>query len=221
LQPGLIFTPMFPVFTKDNFQLLCRKLARKDGDLAAIIKTHQYPPMWVRPQKFSTLVLAILEQQVSLAAAYAAYKKLKEKTRLITPGNILSLTDTELRACYFSRQKIIYVRDLALAIQNKTLQLAKLAALPDDAVRTQLTKIKGIGTWTADVYLMHALRRTDVFPLGDLALVNSIKEIKQLPPHTTKEHLLELGEAYRPYRTIASMIYWHAYIKKRNIKLQG
>ena len=175
--------------------------------------------MWTRPQRFSTLVLVILEQQVSLASAYAAYKKLKEQTGIITPQKIMAMDDDALRSCYLSRQKMIYVRELATAIQNKKLRLPQLAQMTDDEVREQLTQIKGIGTWTADVYLMQSLQRTDVFPLGDLALVNSIKEVKGLPAGTPKEHLLELGEAYRPHRTIASMIYWHAYIKKRNIKL--
>ena len=91
----------------------------------------------------------------------------------------------------------------------------------EDEIRLELKKIKGIGDWTVDVYLMHALQRTDLFPLGDIALVNSLKEIKQLHPHTTKENMFAIAESWRPYRTIASMILWHAYIKKRNIKLQG
>jgi DNA-3-methyladenine glycosylase II len=176
--------------------------------------------MWTRPQTYSTLVLVILEQQVSLASAYAAYKKLKEKMGNITPAKMLTMSDEALRECYLSRQKTIYVRDLANAIQNKKLRLSQLPNMPDEEVRAELTQIKGIGVWTADVYLMQSLQRTDVFPLGDLALVNSIKEVKELPTGTSKEHLQELGEAYRPYRTIASMIYWHAYIKKRNIKLE-
>jgi DNA-3-methyladenine glycosylase II len=208
-------------FGPDNFFLFCDLLAKKDRHIKSIVQVHGYPPMWTRPQTYSTLVLVILEQQVSLASAYAAYKKLKGKTGNITPAKILAMSDDPLRECYLSRQKTIYVRDLANAILNRKLQLPQLAKMPDDEVRAQLTQIKGIGVWTADVYLMQSLQRTDVFPLGDLALVNSIKEVKELPTGTSKENLLELGEAYRPYRTIASMIYWHAYIKKRNIKLEG
>src|SRR5439155_16024752 len=85
----------------------------------------------------------------------------------------------------------------------------------------ELKKIKGIGDWTVDVYLMHALQRTDLFPLGDIALVNSLKEVKQLHPHISKEEMLAIAEPWRPYRTIASMILWHAYIKKRNIKIKS
>ena len=176
--------------------------------------------MWTRKATFATLILTILEQQVSLASAYAAYKKLKQRIR-VTPKNILSLTDVELRACYFSRQKIVYARELANAIQTKQLSLRKLTRLKEEEIRDQLKKIKGIGDWTVDVYLMHALQRTDLFPLGDIALVNSLKEVKQLPPHTTKEEMLAIAEPWRPYRTIAAMILWHAYIQKRGIKLQG
>ena len=177
--------------------------------------------MWTRPPTFSTLILTILEQQVSLASAYAAFKKLKEKIKRVTPQNILVLTDAELRACYFSRQKIVYARELANAIQNSQLNLNQLSLATEDEVRYEFKKIKGIGDWTADVYLMHALQRTDLFPLGDIALVNSLKEIKQLHPQITKDEMLKIAEPWRPYRTIASMILWHAYIKKRNIKIQS
>ena len=176
--------------------------------------------MWTRPATFQSLVLFILEQQVSLASAYAAFKKLKEKIGYVTPSKILSLTDEELRSCYFSRQKIIYARELAKAILSKQLRLKKFSDAHEDEIRIELKKIKGIGDWTVDVYLMHSLQRTDLFPLGDIALVNSLKETKKLHPHTTREVMLAIAESWRPYRTIASMILWHAYIRKRGIKLQ-
>lgn len=210
---------MIRQFTKDNFINICDQLSKKDKDLKKIIKLHGHPPMWTRPATFQTLILIILEQQVSLASAYAAFKKLKQKVGYITPAKILSLTDTELRACYFSRQKIIYARELAKTIQNKQINLKKLSLTADDAIRIELKRIKGIGDWSVDVYLMHALQRTDLFPLGDIALVNSLKETKQLHPKITKEEMLALAESWRPYRTIASIILWHAYIKKRGIKI--
>lgn len=212
---------MHQTFDSANFKKICNKLCRIDKDLHAIIRQYGHPPMWTRPATFQTLVLTILEQQVSLASAYAAFKKLKERVGYVTPEKILSLKDEELRACYFSRQKIIYARELAKAIQSKQLMLNKFSNSHEDEIRVELKKIKGIGDWTVDVYLMHALQRTDLFPLGDIALVNSLKEIKQLHADTTKENMLSIAESWRPYRTIASMILWHAYIKKRNIKLQG
>jgi DNA-3-methyladenine glycosylase II len=207
------------VFNKENFEKLCRKLAKKDAELAAIIKEHGYPPMWTRPATFQTLILTILEQQVSLASAYAAFKKLKERIGFVTPSKILSLSDAELRACYFSRQKIVYARELATTICKRKLVLSKLAHLHEEEIRIEMKKLKGIGDWTVDVFLMHALQRTDLFPLGDIALVNSLKEVKRLPKDISKEKMLRIAEPWRPYRTIASMILWHAYIKRRGIKL--
>jgi DNA-3-methyladenine glycosylase II len=175
--------------------------------------------MWTRPGTFQTLILFILEQQVSLASAYAAFRKLKQRIGFVTPSRILALTDDELKACYFSRQKIVYARGLAEAIQSKQLSLRKISTSTNEEIRTQLKKIKGIGDWTVDVYLMHVLRRTDLFPLGDIALVNSLKEVKKLPHHVTRDELLAVAEPWRPYRKIASMILWHAYIQKRGIKI--
>jgi DNA-3-methyladenine glycosylase II len=212
---------MIRQFSEKDFKLICNKLSKRDKHLKLIIKTHGHPPMWTRPATFQTLILFILEQQVSLASAYAAFKKLKQKIGFVTPSKILRLTDAELRACYFSRQKIVYARELANAIKNKQLNLKKLSTATEDEIRVELKKIKGIGDWTVDVYLMHALQRTDLFPLGDIALVNSLKEVKQLHLHTTKEEMLAIAESWRPYRTIASMILWHAYIQKRGIKIQG
>ena len=212
---------MHQTFDSSNFKKICNKLCRIDKDLYAVIKQHGHPPMWTRPATFQTLILTILEQQVSLASAYAAFKKLKKRIGYVTPAKILSLSDEELRSCYFSRQKIIYARELATAVQSKQLRLKKFSIAHEDEIRLELKKVKGIGDWTVDVYLMHALQRSDLFPLGDIALVNSLKEIKKLHVSTTKEDMLAIAESWRPYRTIASMILWHAYIQKRGIKLQG
>jgi len=209
------------IFNKENFSVICDKLSKKDKHLRQVIVQYGYPPMWTRPNTFQTLVLTILEQQVSLASAYAAFKKLKQRIGFVTADKILGLSDAELRACYFSRQKIVYARALATAVKEKMINLKKLSLADEDAVRTELKKIKGIGDWTVDVYLMHALQRSDLFPLGDIALVNSLKEVKQLSHLTTKNEMLAIAEAWRPYRTIASMILWHAYIQKRGIKLRG
>lgn len=209
---------MIKRFDKTNFYQLCNELAAKDADLKHILEIYSYPPFWVRPNTFETLVLTILEQQVSLASAYAAYKKLKEKLKRLTPKNVLALTDEELRNCYFSRQKIVYVRELAMAISTKQISLKGFTFQTDDTVREELKKLKGIGDWTVDIYLIHALQRADIFPIGDLALVNAIRMVKQLPS-AIKEDLLQIAESWKPYRSIATMMLWHYYIKKRNIIL--
>jgi DNA-3-methyladenine glycosylase II len=210
---------MHNTFTKENYHDICWTLAEKDEALKSIINKYGLPPMWTRPAIFQSLILFILEQQVSLASAYSAFKKLKEKIGFVTPKKILQLTDEELKACYFSRQKIVYAKALATAIISKQINLKKLGASTDEEIRTILKQIKGIGDWTVDVYLMHALQRSDLLPLGDIALVNSLKEVKQLHPKASKEEMLAIAENWRPYRTIASMILWHAYIKKRGIKI--
>lgn len=204
-------------FTKENFHPLCDLLATKDGYLQSVLQQYGYPPLWTRPNTFETLVLTILEQQVSLASAYAAYKKLKEKVARITPKNLLALSDEELRSCYFSRQKMVYVRELATAILSKKLCLTAFEEEDDGLVRKALTALKGIGNWTADIYLLHALRRTDIFPTGDLALVNAVQMITE--KSMTKEELVQIAEPWRPYRSVATMILWHYYIKKKNMKL--
>lgn len=204
-------------YHESNFNTLCDELAGRDVQLASVINAYGYPPMWVRPASFATLVLIILEQQVSLASAYAAFKKLKEKAGNITASRIMQLTDDELRSCYLSRQKMTYVRGLAQSVLAKELQLKILNTMDDESVRVQLKKHKGIGDWTADIYLIHALNRTDIFPIGDLALVKSLKELKQLPAHTDQRELLQIAELWRPYRTIATIILWHRYIQLRKM----
>jgi DNA-3-methyladenine glycosylase II len=200
-------------FSPDSFRDICDTLAAGDTDLTAIIDAHGYPPMWNRPNTFETLVHIILEQQVSLASALAALNKLRAKLGSpVTPEGLLSLTDEELKACYFSRQKTAYTRHLAKALQSRELDLAALETLPDHEVRTRLTALKGIGDWTVDVYLIFVLQRADIFPLGDLAAVNALKRIKKIPKDTNRDQLLTMISNWQPHRTIATMLLWHYYL---------
>jgi DNA-3-methyladenine glycosylase II len=205
-------------FDKNNFHSLCDVLAGNDSDLEKIIAQFGYPPLWSRVPSFATLIHIILEQQVSLASAKAAFLKLESKIGHITPEKILQLSDEAMKACYFSRQKVKYARHLADEIVNRELNIDQLNNLPDDLVRTELKKVKGIGDWTVDVYLMMVLHRCDCFAAGDIALMKSIKEVKGLPPLTSKEEILSIVQNWSPYRTIAAFMLWHAYIKKRNLK---
>lgn len=205
--PGLIRQ-----FSKKNFHTICDKLASMDDDLAMIMDTHRYPPMWTRPNTFETLVHIILEQQVSLASALAALNKLKDRLKNITPEAFLALSDEELKACYFSRQKTMYTRGLATELLEGRLDLGSLEALTDDAVRARLITLKGIGNWTIDVYLMFVLQRSDIFPVGDLAAINALRRVKRLPKDISKESLLEVAASWQPYRTIATMLLWHLYL---------
>ncbi|HVW96778.1 MAG TPA: hypothetical protein VHA56_12485 [Mucilaginibacter sp.] len=199
-------------FSRKTYHLICDQLAAADADLALIIKNHGYPPLWSRPNTFETLVHIILEQQVSLASALAALNKLKERLQELTPARLLLLTDEEMRACYVSRQKAIYLKYLAEALLSGQLQLSALEDMPDTEVRTKLTALKGIGNWTADVYLMFVLQHADVFPVGDLAAVNALKRVKHLPDDITREDMMEFAKRWQPYRTVATMLLWHYYL---------
>jgi DNA-3-methyladenine glycosylase II len=209
---------MISTFSEDNFQKICKGLAKKDAHLKSILEQYSYPPMWTRPASFATLIHIILEQQVSLASARAAFEKLKSKIGIITPQKLLALSDEEMRACYFSRQKTVYARHLATTIISGQLNLKKLSSGHDDDIRVTLKQVKGIGDWTVDVYLLFALQRSDVFPVGDLAMMNAFREIKQTPKHVSKEEIIIMAEAWRPHRSVATMLLWHYYIKTRNIK---
>jgi len=202
-------------FKEDNFHSLCNKLATKDQVFASILSRHGYPPFWSREPGFPTLIQIILEQQVSLASARAAFLKLQALLDSIAPAALLALSDTDLKNCYFSRQKIVYARHLSEAIIAGKLDLKALDSEPDQMIRQELRKIKGLGDWTVDVYLMMALHRLDCFPLGDVALVKSLKENKNLPHETSKETLELIANEWKPFRTIAAFLLWHAYIMKR------
>jgi DNA-3-methyladenine glycosylase II len=206
-------------FSERNFIALCDKLASLDQDLNLVIQQHSYPKLWTRDASFETLVHIILEQQVSLASALAALKKIKEKIIEITPENLLALSDEEMKACYFSRQKMVYCRHLAGEFISGKLNLDQLPTLSNDEVKATLTKVKGIGNWSTDVYLMMVLHRCDIFPLGDIALLTSVKEVKNLVKETSKEAIALIAEKWKPYQSIAAYILWHAYLCKR--KRQG
>jgi len=207
--------PGIAVFSEHNYRYLCDLLAQRDPDLRSVLDAHYYPPCWKRSPSFETMVHIILEQQVSLASAMAAMKKLRERLIQISPANLAALTDEELKGCYFSRQKIIYTRHLADAVLNNELNIDALSLADNDTIRSTLTKIKGIGNWTVDVYLMMALQRCDVFPLGDVALMTSVREIKNLSKEASGETITAIASSWKPYQTIAAFILWHAYLSKR------
>lgn len=203
------------VFNPGNFHQLCDKLASQDTDLASVIEQYGYPPMWSRPNTFESLVHIILEQQVSLASALSALNKLRESVGQITPARLLLLSDAELKACYFSRQKAAYVKYLAEAIISGSINLDEFQYLTNEEVRSRLTALKGIGNWTVDIYLIFILHRTDIFPLGDLAAVLALKWVKQLPKEISKDPLADVALQWQPYRSIATMVLWHYYLSKR------
>ena len=190
-------------------------LARRDDDLAGILQNFGPPPFWRREPGFPTLVYLILEQQVSLASAKAAYERLLSATGTpLQPERFLKLDARALKRVGFSRQKTGYCRLLAQSILERRLNLETIAGLDDEAARAELTRIKGIGPWTADVYLLMALRRPDVWPVGDLALQKAVRRVKRLRKHPAPARLEKIGEAWRPWRAVAARLLWHDYLSR-------
>lgn len=190
-------------------------LCEKDHIFSAIIEKYGEAPNWERPEGFETLARIILEQQVSLESAQAAYQRLKQKLSVFAPTAILQLSDEEMRACSVSRQKTRYIKALAQAILNGDLDLEQLPTLPTETAKTELKKIVGIGEWTAKIYLMFCLQKEDIFPEGDIAAINTVKELWQAK---SKEEVLEITKKWSPYRSAATYLLWHYYLCKRGRK---
>ena len=198
--------------TLETFNKALTILARRDPDLGAVIKEIGNPPIWKRSRGFDTLVLLILEQQVSLASARAAYDRLAAVAAGLTPETMLVLNDGQVRGAGVSRQKTRYIRHLSDCILDGTVRIDRLARMDDDAVRDHLMQVKGIGAWTADVYLLMSLMRPDVWPVGDIALQAAAHSIKGLEARPGPDLLTEIGEQWRPWRSVAARILWHHYL---------
>jgi DNA-3-methyladenine glycosylase II len=188
-------------------------LLRADKVFALIHKQYGSPSNWSRPQGFGSLSKIILEQQVSLASANAHFNKLNSHLKEFTPKEILRLNDEEMRACQMSRQKAKYLRALSSAILDGNLNLEELPKLNYDDVRQRLTNLKGIGNWTTDIYMMFCLQAKDIFPIGDIAIVNTMRELSDAK---TREEIMLLSERWKPCRSLATYFLWHYYLKKRN-----
>ena len=208
---SVVPTPLTPA----ALERASRLLAKSNPRFRHVLDQHGVPPLWAREPGFATLIHIILEQQVSLASARAAFNKLQHALGEVTPATFLTLDDAQLKAIGFSRQKTRYGRDLANAIITGALHLEALHTLPDDAVRMQLTAVKGIGQWTTDIYLLMALCRPDVFPKGDLALLIAAHRLFELPARPTPLELDAMAEAWQPHRATAARILWHFYLSAR------
>lgn len=209
---------MIKTLDEKNLLSCCEELAARDKDLEFIFQRFGKPPLWARKEGFPTLIHIILEQQVSLASALSAFNKLKEKVGRITPKAILKLSDEELKAAYFSRQKTVYARDLANAVLNKNLDLDSLKNLSDEQAKAELKKIKGIGEWTSDIYLLMALLRADIMPKGDLALHIAWKKLKKLEHAPNSEEFQIIAERWKPFRAVAARLLWHFYLSERKTR---
>jgi DNA-3-methyladenine glycosylase II len=192
-----------------------RRLARAEPRFAHIVKRHGPPPLWPREPGFETLVLLMLEQQVSLAQARAMYGRIANATGTLTPANIARLGESGLRALGVTRQKSAYLAALADQVERKGLDLDALATLPDVDADAALDALHGVGPWTAQCYLLFALRRADVFPAADLALMEAVRELWKLRERPSPEALARRARAWRPHRAVAARLLWHHYLSQR------
>lgn len=208
---------MIIALDEEKLVAACRTLAEQDEDLAFIFRRFGVPPMWAREPGFATLIHIVLEQQVSVASAKSAFDKLVKSIGILTPENLLQLNDAELKAAGFSRQKSGYARGLAKAILEEKIDLNGLKNLPDAEVKARLKTIRGIGDWTADIYLLMALRRADVMPKGDLALHVAWQKLKNLERRPLSDEFLSIAERWKPFRAAAARLLWHFYLSAKRI----
>jgi len=208
---------MFATVHENNISEICAELSAKDRNLSRVYQAHGAPPLWDRPASFQTILHIILEQQVSLASARACLDKLKKEIGAITPKKFLVLDDAKLKAIGFSHQKTSYGRELADALITRKLVLKNLERKPDDAARAELMKIKGIGTWTSDIYLLMVMSRADVMPRGDLALHVAWKNLNKLSRIPSSDEFQKAARKWKPFRSVAARLLWHFYLsEKRN-----
>ena len=190
-----------------------KKLTSTHKIFSFIKDKYGIPPNWQRPEGFVSLSRIILEQQVSLASAEAHFIKLNNYLPEFSPAEILKLTDEEMRACQISRQKAKYLRALSQSVIKKELNFDELSEMDAVDVRKKLTSIKGIGNWTTDIYLMFCLQNKDIFPLGDIALITTIKELTNIK---SEEGIIRFTKKLKPLRSLAAYFLWYYYLKKRN-----
>lgn len=187
-------------------------LTQKDEVLKGIISEFGLPIIQKREEGFASMCHIILEQQVSIASAKAAYEKLVNLVGKVDPFTIHNATDEDLRSCGISRQKTIYLKDVAQRVIKKELSFSSLPMKTEQQIRNELIQIKGVGNWSIDVYLMFCMQSQDIIPLGDIAIKNTLIELYNCQ---SEEEMLAISSNWKPFRTLASFIIWHYYLKKR------
>jgi DNA-3-methyladenine glycosylase II len=198
-----------------------RALARRDRDLAALAAANGLPPMWARRPGFATLVHIVLEQQVSIVAARSLYRRVRAQIGGMTPEAILHTGAAKLHRLGLTRQKASYCHGLALAVQDGRLRLGDIARAPDGEGRAALLALRGIGPWSADIYFLMALRRPDVWPVGDLALATALHEVMALPARPDAGTQQAIAARWAPWRSVAARLLWHYYLTTRRARRNG
>ena len=197
--------------TDTGLQSALEKLAERDADIARTYALVGVPPERARRGGFASLIGTICSQQMSAASARAIMGRLHDSLKKLEPTAFLALDDEALRGIGFSRQKIAYCRILAEAVASGGLNLGALEKMGDEAVIAELTRLKGIGRWTADIYLLFALNRPDVWPVDDLALGIAVQRLKGLKKRPDRKRMLKIGGSWRPWRSAAAEFLWHYY----------
>jgi len=201
--------------TTQTLAAAARDLAARDPKLAEILIAHGEPPMWRRTAGFPTLVHIILEQQVTLRSGRAMFDRLNASIQPFEPEYFLRKGESYLRGLGVTRQKSAYLIHLSSLIVRRELSLAKLSRMNDEEARTALMQVKGIGLWSADVYLLMAMRRADIWPSGDLALAVAAKDLFGLKQRPSPNELELLAEEWRPHRAVAARMLWQYYLAKK------
>lgn len=207
--------PVVDRLDEETFHEACDLLVSEDPHLARLVDRWGVPEFWNRNPGFETLVLLILEQQVSLESGAAMYRRLARLIGHVTPANVLAAGEHRLRSIGVTRQKTGYLLDLARRITDGVLDLETLERKPEEAARRQLLSIRGIGPWTADAYLLSASRRPDMWPVGDRALQVGSAEALGLASVPDEAELEIVGEPWRPIRAAAARLIWHSYLSER------
>lgn len=199
---------------EESLARAAKHLAKRDPEFASILKRFGPPPLWARRAGFSTLVNIILEQQVSLASAASMFARMKQNIVPFHARRMIELGEGHLKSLGLTRQKTAYCLDLAQSLTDKRLRLSQLSRMSDADAKAALMTIKGLGSWSADVYLLMVLLRPDVFPATDLALITAVTKLKRLRSRPKPNQLLEMAEAWRPYRSVAARMLWQYYLAK-------
>ncbi len=193
----------------------CRDLAAADPCLELVHETYGTPPLWDRPAGFVTLLHIILEQQVSLASAKACFDKLAARIGDVSPENLLRLNDIEMKTVGFSRQKTTYARHLSESVLNKSIDFDCLHKFPDAEVKAELVKLKGVGEWTSDIYLLMAMLRPDIMPKGDIALHEAYRKLTNADKRPGSDEFIAMAEKWKPFRSVAARLLWHYYLSEK------
>ena len=202
--------------TNETLAAAARLLAARDVHLRSIHQRLGTPPMWARRPGFPTLLRIVLEQQVSLVSARAMFSRLKSNIDPFTAAGFIEFGEANLRSLGVTRQKAHYCVQVAQAFTNGDLK--RISRLTDEEAHAALVRIKGVGPWTANIYLLMALRRPDIWPDGDIALATAVMKLRKLDYRPSFVELLKMAERWRPFRSVAARMLWQYYLAERRTR---